>query len=68
LATATRPSSDSFNPRTLFTCAFIGDDTCTACDAYERGIAVWTDFRGNPGKGAGRVSPAHQDTIVCIGH
>jgi hypothetical protein len=54
-----RLSSESSNPWVLFTGSFIGDYTGTALDAANRGLAVWTDFRGNPG-----VTSANQDTVV----
>lgn len=60
-AAETRLSSESSNPWTLFTGSFIGDYTGAAIDAMGRGIAAWTDFRGNPG-----VTPANQDTVVRV--
>ena len=65
-AAETRLSSESSNPWILFTGSFIGDYTGVAFDAFDRGVAVWTDFRGNPGKGAGTVTRANQDAIVRI--
>lgn len=65
-APETRLSSESSNPWVLFTGSFIGDYTGIAFDALNRGAAVWTDFRGNPGKGAGRVTPANQDAMVRL--
>jgi hypothetical protein len=56
-----RLTSQSSNPWTLFTGAFIGDYTGVALDALDRGIAVWTDFRGDPG-----VTPANQDAVVRV--
>jgi hypothetical protein len=62
-----RLSSVSSNPWTLFTGAFIGDYTGVALDAAGRGVAVWTDFRGNPGAHAsGQITPANQDAIVHV--
>ena len=60
----TRLSSESSNPWVLFTGSFIGDYTGVALDAFNRGVAVWTDFRGNPGTGSGQITPANQDAIV----
>jgi len=61
-----RLSSESSNPWVLFTGSFIGDYTGMALDALNRGVAVWTDFRGNPGTGAGRVTPPNQDAMVRV--
>ncbi|NCT85703.1 MAG: exo-alpha-sialidase [Comamonadaceae bacterium] len=58
-AAEARFSSESSNPWTLFTGSFIGDYTGAAIDAMGRGVAVWTDFRGNPG-----VTPPNQDAVV----
>jgi hypothetical protein len=61
----TRLSSESSNPWTLFTGSFIGDYTGVAIDALGRGMAVWTDFRGNPGSLApAQITPANQDAMV----
>ena len=56
-----RLSSESSNPWVLFTGSFIGDYTGTALDAHNRGMAVWTDFRGKPG-----VTSANQDAVVRV--
>lgn len=56
-----RLSSESSNPWVLFTGSFIGDYTGTVLDSSNKGIAVWTDFRGNPG-----VTPANQDAVVRV--
>ncbi len=61
-----RLSSESSNPWVLFTGSFIGDDTGVALDAHNRTVAVWTDFRRNPGKGGGRVTPPNQDAVVRV--
>ncbi|MEO8185798.1 MAG: sialidase family protein [Burkholderiaceae bacterium] len=60
----TRLSSESSNPWVLFTGSFIGDYTGVELDSNNRGVAVWTDFRGNPGTGSGRITPPNQDAIV----
>ena len=62
----TRLSSESANPWVLFTGSFIGDYTGVELDSHNRGEAVWNDFRGNPGKGSGQITPANQDAIVRI--
>lgn len=60
-----RLSSESSNPWTLFTGTFIGDYTGVALDSLGRGMAVWTDFRGNPGSLApAQITPANQDAMV----
>ena len=63
-----RLSSESSNPWVLFTGSFIGDYTGVTFDSLNRGLAVWTDFRGNPGTVAvpGKITPANQDAIVRV--
>lgn len=61
-AAETRLTAQSSNPYTLFAGAFIGDYTGMAI-APSGGIAVWSDFRGNPALS----HPPNQDTVVHYG-
>jgi hypothetical protein len=61
----TRLSSESSNPWVQFAGGFIGDYTGVALDSLDRGVAVWTDNRGNPGSLApAQITPANQDAMV----
>ena len=61
-ATETRLSAQSSNPYVLFAGSFIGDYTGMGMDSAGNAIAVWSDFRGNPG-----ITPPNQDTVVHFG-
>jgi len=61
-ASELRLTAQSSNPWTLFAGAFIGDYTGMALDNTVKGIAVWTDFRGNP-----PTTTPNQDVLVRPG-
>ena len=61
-ASETRLTAQSSNPYVLFAGSFIGDYTGMALDRTVHGIAVWTDFRGNP-----PTTTPNQDVVVRPG-
>lgn len=60
--TETRLTSQSSNPYITFAGAFIGDYNGAAVSADGKALAVWADFRGNPG-----ITNPNMDTDVARG-